>query len=123
MLRLDKSADEIRELLRRVIARFPDHLMDLDSIEDRVASGEFQVFPLDNSVIVGKTYKNGWVWLFAGAGSLKEILDFEPTLCQWYRQRGYVTMWMEGRKGWIRVLKDIGWGPSEYDGVLRKVIN
>lgn len=123
MLRLDKTPEDVKTLLQRVTARFPGDPADLDSVAERAQAGELQVFPLEQSVIVGKTYRNGWVWLFGGAGLLSELLAFEPELCQWYRQRGYMEMFLEGRRGWWRALRKLGWFQSDFDGVLRKVIN
>jgi hypothetical protein len=46
------------------------------------------------------------VWL--SAGDKQELLDMAPRIIDWARSKGCVEATIEGRMGWVRVLKPLG---------------
>jgi len=56
-----------------------------------------------------------------GAGELDAIVDAAPRLHAWARRQGCTEMLVEGRAGWVRALKDIGYRP--WSVTLRKSLS
>lgn len=54
------------------------------------------------------------------AGTLEAILAATPRLHAWARAQGCTEMLVEGRSGWARTLKDIGYRP--WSVTLRKAL-
>lgn len=47
--------------------------------------------------------------VFLAVGNLDEVLDLIPMMAEFGRAQGCTKMRMQGRKGWARVLPDLGW--------------
>lgn len=56
------------------------------------------------------------VWL--GGGDLRELLAMQPMVASWAKQQGAQVARINGRAGWARALKAIGFEPDGED--LRK---
>lgn len=103
-----RSPDDIMRLLERVVKRFPDNEA-LDGFMDKVRDGIYQVFPVGvDSVMVGQIHGDT-VDIVAAAGNIDELLNFEPSFCSWYCDRGFKDFSLRGRRGWQRVLPELGW--------------
>jgi hypothetical protein len=95
-------------LLKRVTKRFPE--LTLDGLEDRILDGSVQLHPVsEKSVMVGQVYNGTVVEIFAAAGVLRELLDYEPIFCKWYRERGIRSIQVHGRSGWKKYLPALGY--------------
>lgn len=121
-LDLDRPADQIREQLRRVLARFPDAGLNIDRLEELASSGEIQVFPVGRVSVYVCTLRGDWAYIEAGAGDLDEIMANLPGLCDWYAEHGARTITLRGREGWRRVLGPLGWKPGDREGELTKAL-
>lgn len=56
-----------------------------------------------------------------GAGELKPILAAMPHLHDWARGRGCTEMLIEGRAGWARALRDLGY--ETWSVTVRKALH
>lgn len=56
------------------------------------------------------------VWL--GCGDINELISLEPGISAWARARGCSYASIDGRRGWSRVFKKLGF--TTVDGELRK---
>lgn len=54
------------------------------------------------------------------AGALAAIVEAAPRLHAWAKAQGCTEMLVEGRGGWVRALKDIGYRP--WSVTLRKAL-
>jgi len=116
---IERPLEQITEQLMRVQHRFPD-LVTLENFEEKVKNGDLQVFPVrTQSVMVGQRHEDT-VRIVAAAGNLRDILDFLPVFCIWYKRSGCSTATLGGRRGWSKYLIDMGWQRGDYDGELVK---
>ena len=120
MLDTSRPLEKIAEQILRVNARFPENALPLDQLALQTATGSVQVFPVgDDSVYVCELLGD-IAHIMAAAGNLRELLEAEPYVCEWYRLAGAVEIVLRGRCGWRRVLVDMGWYPTDYENELRK---
>jgi hypothetical protein len=87
----------------------------IDALEARIAKGEAYFWPGRNAAIVAQlyAYENGeWdlqtLW---AVGDLEEVLSMEPVLTSTARLLGCSGVLIEGRAGWQRMLKSLGYEP------------
>lgn len=111
-LDLSRSSASLIALLLRVRDRFPNDFLPLERLDEAAASGEIQVFPLPDAVIVGQMRQDGTAHILAAAGNLLQIMGFEPELRRWYAEAGASRMTLAGRKGWAKALAPRGWKPT-----------
>jgi hypothetical protein len=103
--------------------RFPqnDLLWTMEEFEERVRTGEIQVFPVgQQSVMVSKTFEDV-VQLIAAAGDMNELLgnldDFEA----WHKERGATEIRIVGRVGWERVLHNRGYKKTLTSALVKEL--
>lgn len=82
-------------------------------IVEGVTSRKYQFWPGERSCMItevlGYPHRRG-VHVFLAGGDLEEILDMEKSLSVWAKTVGADHMSLTGRKGWVKALKDAGWG-------------
>lgn len=93
----------------------------LEDLENSLLRGESLLWVGENCALVTEFLEDEYgkllhVWL--GTGDLHEIVSLEPGLSAWARARGCYYMSIDGRKGWERILKPLGF--HFVNGELRK---
>lgn len=59
-----------------------------------------------------------YVLVWIGGGDLRDLLAMQPVVASWAKQQGAKAARINGRKGWARALKRIGFVPDGEE--LRK---
>jgi hypothetical protein len=115
--------DRCAPFIQRAIDR-TDGLFELHHVRDDVLSGAAQLWPAPNAALVTRieVYPTGIKacneWL--AGGDLDELLKIEPEVAAWAKDKiGCDRIYLAGRKGWIRILKDY----TASHTVLRKDLN
>jgi len=96
----------------------------LDEVADEIEAGRSTAFVGERSIMVCTLQKHhdeitGHAWL--AGGDLDELRDvLRPQAEGWARANGASHTTIDGRRGWIRALKDNGYG--EVAVTLRKRI-
>jgi len=116
----DRSVDQIMGQIGRVNTRFPKNALPLDQLVGTVLAGHIQVFPVGECSVYVCELLGDIAHIMAAAGDLKELLEAEPFVCDWYRNHGATEIVLRGRCGWRKVLADMGWHPTDYENELRK---
>jgi hypothetical protein len=93
----------------------------IGDLEGMLAAGKALLWLGNRGVLVTVLYDDPsgrflHVWL--GTGDIRELVSMEPGISAWARARGCLYSSINGRKGWSRVFKDVGF--KEFDGELRK---
>ncbi len=100
---------ERAHLIERVLKRnHGTHLV--SDIYDGIASGQYQFWPGQKSVIVTEFIfypRKKSLNIFLVAGNLKEILLMKPFVEDWAKQQGCDFVQATARGGWARVMKDV----------------
>ena len=97
------------------IARTLDAVQKYDGIsrqkaEAMLAHGKLQAFAVgEESIIIAGMDIDGWTHIFAAAGDLHELTAALPRLEEWYKARGARLLTIDGREGWLRVLRSQGY--------------
>lgn len=96
----------------------------IELLESRIARGEAYFFPGKAAAIVAQvhTYETGerdlqTLW---AVGDLAEVLAMEPVLTSTARLLGCGGVLVEGRAGWEKMLKPLGYEP--WSRTVRKAI-
>lgn len=95
----------------------------IDSIEGSLACGRAHLLTLPDCCFVveladypqARACQVMWA-----AGALEAVVAGAPRLHAWAKAQGCTEMLVEGRAGWIRALKDIGYRP--WSVTLRKAL-
>ena len=87
----------------------------VDELIDELASGRAQLWLAEHSALVTELVAQGsdrclHIWL--AGGSLTDILGLRPGLEAWARGQGCSHITIDGRPGWIRVLRRYGYRPA-----------
>lgn len=95
--------------------------MTIEDVERSLSSGQSMLWVGENSALITELTQDefGWalhIWL--GTGDLGDLVSLEPGLSAWARAHGCYYLSLDGRKGWERVLKPIGF--HFVNGELRK---
>lgn len=83
------------------------------NIVEGVERGQFQFWPGERSCMITEVseYPNRrGVHVFLAGGDLDEILEMEKSLTIWAKHIKADHLSLAGRKGWVKALKDAGWG-------------
>lgn len=92
---------------------------DVDTFQDlghAISRGEVQVWGGEDAVIITQLFDNprphihGWV----ATGKLPAVLELAEDILAWAAMNGIHEATINGRKGWLRVLKTRGWKPLTY---------
>lgn len=92
-----------------------------DATEDEVLNelllGRAQLWRGECSVMVTQlvSQPEPYVLVWLGAGDLRELLTIQPVVGSWAKQHGAKAARINGRKGWARALKRIGFAPDGED--------
>lgn len=83
----------------------------VDEVLDRVRAGDAQIWPGMKSLHVTELIRrpDGLsvnVWL--SAGDMGELIEMAPGIMAWARRQGCIDATIEGRPGWEKVLKPLG---------------
>jgi hypothetical protein len=104
-------------LIRKAIERSDEHIAE-SRLLGEVLSGRATVFSGDQSVMICTLHEHecgkreGHVWL--AAGSLDEIRGpLREQAEMWAKMNGATTATVDGRAGWKRALKSIGFDGDE----------
>ena len=100
--------DYIKEALEYDVQSFT-----IEEIEERVASGDYQLWEAENSAMVtsGVNLQSGGigVQVLAAGGNLDEIKGLLDVVEQEARESGCEILTTVGRKGWRHTAKELGW--------------
>lgn len=97
-----------------------------DDTEDDLLNDLFlrraQLWRGDNAAMVTRlvSAEEPYIMVWLGGGELDGLLDLQPGVEAWARAQGAKAARINGRKGWMRALKDRGFVPS--DGELKKAL-
>lgn len=100
-------------LLRRALERSPEPVTEAEVLHD-VQQGYTTVFADDDAILLaqiiehGDGSKTGHCWL--ASGDMEKLVNkIRPEAEQWARHAGANRVTIEGRKGWVRALKNVGY--------------
>lgn len=85
-------------------------------VVDGIASYKMQLWPAPRGCLVTEMvqYKRGKALrVFLAGGDLDQILDMTGDVARWAKAQGCTFAEFDGRFGWQRVLRDIGWRPKK----------
>jgi len=89
-----------------------------------ILKGTMQLWPGPEACAVTEivVYPNRKVLhVFLAAGKMEGIVDMQESAEQWGKLQGCTAMTIAGRKGWARVLKDIGY-EEKYVTLAKELI-
>lgn len=115
------TPEDIRNGLLKALQQAQEGKTLLD-LENMLSSGEALLWRGERGVLVTILYDHGedgkslHVWL--GTGDMDDLVAMEPGVSAWARARGCRFATINGRKGWYRIFKDLGF--KMIDGELRK---
>lgn len=95
-----------------------------DATEDEVLNelllGRAQLWRGDRSAMITQLVSEPepYVLVWIGGGDLRELLALQPVIGSWAKQHGAKAARINGRAGWTRALKHVGFAPDGED--LRK---
>lgn len=95
--------------------KYADGTHTFDDVAAGVLSGRFQIWPLEQGVIVTEILaypRAKTVHIFLAGGDLGELLGALPQIEDWGRRHGCAAISLCGRKGWLRVMGARGWRQS-----------
>lgn len=81
-------------------------------VAQAVAEGRMQSWVNGDSVVITEVMqypRTNALNVFLAVGNMDEVLVLIPMMAEFGRQHGCTKMRMQGRKGWARVLPDLGW--------------
>jgi hypothetical protein len=114
------TADDIKLGLTKALTLAQEGIT-IDDLAIMLNNGEALLWTGESAALVTTLHTSDHhrflhVWL--GCGDIKELVSFEPGISAWARARGCHYATINGRKGWSRVFKQLGF--HEADGELRK---
>lgn len=83
-----------------------------DDVAELVKAGRMQSWVNGDSLVVTEVVqypRTNALNVFLAVGNMDEVLDLIPMMAEFGRQHGCTKMRMQGRRGWARVLPDLGW--------------
>lgn len=101
------------------IRRALERAFDVDTFEglcEAIAEGAVQAWGGDEALILTQLFDHprphihGWV----ATGNMAAVLDLTEDILAWAAEHGIHEATINGRKGWLRVLKERGWKPLTY---------
>ena len=84
----------------------------IEDIEGFIASGRYQFWPGKRSAAITEILsfpRTKALIVRMGGGDMEELIEMEKTLCVFARANGCTIIMGEGREGWERVCKSIGY--------------
>jgi hypothetical protein len=101
------------DLLERALA-YAGGTHTLDDVLAGIASGEFQAWPGERSILLTKIMAHPQLLeacCFLAAGDMDEIQQLYPVMLEWAKAKGCQRASFMGRPGWQRTFltKDEGW--------------
>lgn len=85
----------------------------LADVVRQVEAGEAQVWQSDNAVIVTEVKdapRKRIIHFWLAAGKLDEVIALSREVLAWAKSIGCERATLVGRKGWVRALRNEGWG-------------
>lgn len=79
-----------------------------------ILEGRFQLWPAENGCIVTEilTYpRKRIINVFLGGGEINDLIDLHGPVIEWAKQQGCTAATINGRAGWERKYRDLGWKP------------
>jgi uncharacterized protein (DUF2384 family) len=107
--------DEFERLTPHILAalEYNGGEQSLADVKAGLASGDFQLWPGRNSMIVTEYFEtptNKFLNFFLAAGELDELADMVAPIERWAKNRGVTKITLYGRKGWERsFMKELGY--------------
>lgn len=101
------------------IKRAMERSFDVDTFEDlghAIANGHVQVWGDEDALIITQifnhptTHIHGWI----ATGKMAAVLELTEDILAWAYANSIHEATLNGRKGWLRVLKQRGWKPLTY---------
>lgn len=92
---------------------------DVDTFQElghAISRGEVQVWGGEDALIITQLFDNprphihGWI----ATGKMAAVLELTEDILAWAHANGIKEATINGRKGWLRVLKERGWKPLTY---------
>jgi len=114
---IEKTERPISEFLpglRRALALAGD-THTVEDVMQQILSGEAKLWWSDEALIVTEVVDTPQVRLlrfWLATGKLSSVLELSERICEWGRQLGCERAVLAGRKGWVKVLPDLGWRPT-----------
>lgn len=80
---------------------------------EELAAGRAQIWGASDGAIVTQLVQaeEPLVMLWIGGGNMRSLVALLPGIGGWGRAQGAKAIWINGRKGWARVLKHVGFEP------------
>ena len=95
-------------------------MYNLSDIKEKIHQGEFHIWGGKNSVMITEIVEFPRVKvlnLLFGGGDYKELEEMFPSFEQFARHFGCKSIYVGGRKGWLRKIKHLGF---EQEYMVRK---
>ena len=92
--------------LERALKR-SGHGETIEDVKDALAENNAQLWNAHNSTAVTEITRDLNIWLYGG--SLDDLEGLEASATAWARKMGLGSISIEGRKGWTRALKRLGY--------------
>lgn len=106
------------ELLTRVRNRDPG--LDMEWVLAQLETGRARFLPCGPRSGYVVFAHDDEATIYAVAGDMPDVLVNEPQLCRFLAEHGCKRVRGYGRKGWIRVLKPLGWR-RDGDSVVKEL--
>lgn len=113
------TPQEIKDGLEKALIRGNEGVS-IDDLAVMLNSGDALLWVGERSALVTTLHRDIQVFLhvWLGCGDMSDLLSLEPGVSAWARARGCSYATINGRKGWSKVFKRLGF--VDVDGELRK---
>jgi hypothetical protein len=83
----------------------------LRDVDEQLASGDALLWPGKRSAAVTQILDQKTLHVWLAGGSMAELREMEASAVDLARRLGCSGLTAEGREGWARVLRNLGWRP------------
>jgi hypothetical protein len=83
-----------------------------EDVADAVNRGDMQLWPADRGCLVTSIVvypRRTLLHIFLAGGELDQLKEMQPAVIEWAKAQGCDGGTINGRLGWVRALRDMGW--------------